>query len=116
MFATMISSSNDSDMKGQERNGDLVKLAKCLTEVGPQINLIARTTHQYKESVRYRYHKFFVGRALTIQAAPNYSKLGFRRLIIFARFADDFEVQAAAILSAMSEFCYLHSFTRIILS
>jgi len=112
----MINSSNDSDIRVQERNSGLAKLAKCIAEVGPQINLIARTTQQYKESVRYRYHKFVVDRGLTIQASPNYSKLGFRRLIILAKFANDFEVQAPVILSAMSEFCYLHSFTRTILS
>jgi len=112
----MISSPNESDVKGQPRNGDISRLARCIGEVGPKINQIARLTGQHKESARYRYHKFFLDKGITIQATPNYSKLGLGRLIVYAKFADEFEPQATAILSAMSELCYLHSFTRTILS
>jgi hypothetical protein len=115
-FVTMIKSPNDSEIKGQGRNNDIAKLAKCIGEVGPKINEIARLTYQHKESVRYRYHKFFLDKGITIQATPSYSKLGLGRLIIYAKFADEFEPQATAILSAMSELCYLHSFTRTLLS
>jgi hypothetical protein len=103
-------------LKGQARNGDIARLAKCIGEVGPKINLIARLTEQHKESARYRYHKFFLDKGMTIQATPNYSKLGLGRLIVYAKFADEFEQHATAILSAMSELCYLHNFTRTILS
>jgi len=103
-------------VKVQPRNSDVVRVAKCLGEVGPKINLIARLTEQHKESARYRYHKFFLDKGISIQATPNYSKLGLGRLIVYAKFADEFEPQATAILSAMSELCYLHSFTRTILS
>jgi len=112
----MITSPNHPEMKGQARNNDVAKLAKCIGEVGPKINEIARLTQQHKESARYRYHKFFLDKGITIQATPNYSKLGLGRLIIYAKFADEFEPLATAILSAMSELCYLHSFTRTILS
>ena len=50
-------------------------------------------------------------RGITIQATPNFSKLGFTRLIIFARLAPRFESRAGAIFTMMSELCYLRGFT-----
>jgi len=109
------------DAKGSEPprrrlNRELVQMAHRLAELGPNINEIARQTGQYKETVRYRYHRFFLDKGITVQAVPSYSKLGFRRLIIVAKLAHSFEANAKSIFTALCELCYLHSFTRVLLS
>jgi hypothetical protein len=65
--------------------------------------------------VRYRYRKFFLNKGMTIQATPNYRRLGFTRLIVFAKLAPELESRAAAIFTLMSDSCYLRSFTRTII-
>jgi hypothetical protein len=97
-------------------NRELVQMAHCLAEVGPNVNEIARLTGQYKETVRYRYHRFFLDKGITVQAVPSYTRLGFKRLIVFARLARSREANAKSIFTALCELCYLHSFTRVMLS
>jgi hypothetical protein len=97
-------------------NRELVQMAHCLAEVGPNINEIARQTGQFKETVRYRYHRFFLDRGITVQAVPSYPRLGFRRLIVVAKLARSCEANARSIFTALCELCYLHSFTRVLLS
>jgi DNA-binding Lrp family transcriptional regulator len=96
-------------------NDELIKMARCLAETGPNINEIARATSCHKETARYRYHRFFLERGITVQAMPSYAKLGFRRLILVAKLAPQYEPIARDIFSALSELCYLHSYTRVIL-
>jgi DNA-binding Lrp family transcriptional regulator len=109
------------DMKRSESprrrlNRELVRMAHCLAEVGPSVNEIARRTGQYKETVRYRYHRFFLDKGITIQAVPSYTKLGFKRLIIIAKLARSSEASAESIFMELCEYCYLHSFTRVLLT
>ncbi len=109
------------DMKRSESprrrlNRELVRMAHCLAEVGPSVNEIARRTGQYKETVRYRYHRFFLDKGITIQAVPSYTKLGFKRLIIIAKLARSSEANAESIFMELCEYCYLHSFTRVLLT
>lgn len=96
-------------------NDELASVAKHITQVGPRINEVARRSRQHKESVRYRYRKFFLGKGMTIQATPNYPRLGFTRLIVFAKLAPELESRATAMFTSMSESCYLRSFTRTII-
>jgi len=96
-------------------NDELVQLARSLSEVGPNINLVARRTSRFKESVRYRYHKFFLEKGITVQAVPNYAKLGFKRLVLIAKLARGLDGNAKLIFNALAETCYLHSFTRVML-
>ena len=96
-------------------NGELVRMARCLSETGPNINEIARLTSSHKETVRYRYHKFFLERGITVQAMPSYAKLGFKRLILVAKLAPTYEPIAREIFYALGELCYLHSYTRVML-
>jgi len=96
-------------------NEELVQMALCLAEVGPEVNEVARRTNRFKETVRYRYHRFFLDRGITVQAIPSYSKLGFERLILIARLAPACEANAKSIFNALGELCYLHSFTRVML-
>jgi len=109
------------DVKGSESprrrlNRELVQMAHCLAEVGPNVNEIARRTDQYKETVRYRYHRFFLDKGIAIQAVPSYAKLGFKRLIIIAKLARSSEANAESIFMELCEYCYLHSFTRVLLT
>jgi len=111
----------DDDAKRSESprrrlNRELVQMAHCLAEVGPNINEIARRTGRYKETVRYRYHRFFLDKGITVQAVPNYPKLGFKRLIVVAKLARSCETNARSIFTSLCELCYLHSFTRVMLS
>lgn len=108
--------SNHSESPRRRLNRELVQMAHCLAEVGPNINEIARQTGQYKETVRYRYHRFFLDKGITVQAAPSYSRLGFTRLIVVAKLARSCEANAKSIFTALRESCYLHSFTRVMLS
>ncbi len=107
--------SDESRKPSRKLNDDIVNMARCLARIGPNINEIARRTGQYKETARYRYRKFFVEKGLITQAIPNYSRLGFKRLILIAKLAPACEAHATSIFSAMSEMCYLHSFTRTLL-
>ncbi|MGH9917372.1 MAG: hypothetical protein ACRD6W_00655 [Nitrososphaerales archaeon] len=95
-------------------NEKLARIARSLTRVGPSVHDIARDTGEHPESVRYRYLNYFLKKGFAIQAIPNYAKLGFRRLVLIAKFAPEFEPHSATILVAMSDLCYLHSFSRTI--
>jgi DNA-binding Lrp family transcriptional regulator len=106
----------ESAARERRTKTDLVKVAKYIGEIGPKINQVAKLSNQSKESVRYRYHKLIINKGIAIQACPNYQRLGFARLIVFAKLAPEFENEAAKVFTEMSEFCYLHSFTRNILS
>lgn len=105
-----------SEPPRQRLNRELVQMAHRLADLGPNINEIARQTGQYKETVRYRYHRFFLDKGITVQAVPSYARLGFRRLILFAKLARSCEANSKSIFTALCELCYLHSFTRVMLS
>lgn len=111
----MSGSAEDAQARRQRLNDELANVAKHINQVGPRINEVARRSEQYKESVRYRYRKFFLKKGVTIQATPNYQRLGFTRLVVFAKLAPEFERWADVIFTALSEGCYLRSFTRTIL-
>jgi DNA-binding Lrp family transcriptional regulator len=106
----------DSQARERRVNHELAKVARCVGEIGPRINQVAESSGQFKESVRYRYRKFFLDKGISVQASPDYSKLGFTRLVIFAKLSPELESRADDIFLRMSEYCYLHSFTRTILS
>jgi len=108
--------SDDSSRSPRKRlNEELVQMAQCLADVGPEINEVARRTNRFKETVRYRYHRFFLDRGITVQAVPSYSRLGFKRLILIAKLAPACEANAKSVFNALGELCYLHSFTRVML-
>ncbi len=96
-------------------NRELVQMARSIAEVGPNVNQIALTQKIFKETVRYRYHRFFLNKGIKIQAMPSYSRLGFKRLILIVKLASSCEKNAKSIFSALSDLCYLHSFTRVLL-
>jgi DNA-binding Lrp family transcriptional regulator len=100
----------------QRLNEELVQVVKRMGDLGPRINEISRITSQYKESVRYRYHKFVLNKGIGIQATPNFPRLGFTRLVVFARMELRYENLASPIFAILSDVCYLRSFTRTLLT
>jgi len=109
----MTSTSNDSPRR--QLNRELVQMARFIAELGPSVNQIAQASSTFRETVRYRYHRFLLDKGITVQAMPSYAKLGFTRLILIVKLAPACEPNANSIFSALSELCYLHSFTRVIL-
>ena len=69
------------------RNADLVRMTRQIMEVGPHIGEVARRTGVFKETLRYRFHKYFLQRGFVVQANLDYQKLGLKRLIIVAKLA-----------------------------
>jgi len=100
-----------------ERNNlhkDLVRMTNHLMEFGPNVNEMARHVGQFKETVRYRYHKYVLEKEFAIQANLNYSRLGFTRLVLLVKLAPQFAPYASAIFIAMSDLCYLKGFQRLV--
>jgi hypothetical protein len=104
-----------SESPRRKLNSELVLMAHQLVEVGPNINEIARRTGQFKETVRYRYHRFFLDKGIKVQAVQSYSKLGFKRLVLIAKLAPACEANAKSIFDALSDLCYLRGYTRVML-
>src|SRR5271156_264614 len=100
--------SGGNEPSRRKLNTELIRMARCLAETGPSINEIARITSCHKETVRYRYHTFFLRRGITVQAMPSYAKLGFKRLILVAKLAPAYEPMATDIFYLLSDLCYLH--------
>lgn len=86
------------------------QLARLLTEFGPDIPEISRRLGQFKESVRYRYKEKIIGSGMAIQAAIDHEKLGLKRVVFLADFAEEYKQYAQPILIAMSDLCYVTGF------
>ena len=111
----MSAEARDPQSPRKKLNDELVKMARAFAESGPSVNEVSRICSSFKETVRYRYHKFYSDRGIKIQAMPSYARLGLKRLILIARLAPSCESNARSIFNALSELCYLHSFTRVAL-
>ena len=96
-------------------NARTVALVKVLSELGPEIPEIARRLGQFKESVRYRYKEKILSKGYAIQAAVDHERLGLKRMMLVADFAETYRGYAPAILTAMSEVCYVVGFSRTLL-
>jgi len=97
----------DSDV-----NSRTVQLVKLLTELGPDVPEIARRLGQFKESVRYRYKEKIISKGFAVQAAVDHERLGLRRVVAVVDFAPTYRNYAPAILTAMSEVCYVVGFSK----
>jgi len=93
-------------------NARTVALVKLLTEVGPEIPEIARKLGQFKESVRYRYKEKILSKGYAVQGAVDHERLGFERIMVIADFAETYRSFAPAIITAMSEVCYVVGFSK----
>jgi hypothetical protein len=96
-------------------NSRTVQLVKLLTELGPDVPEIARRLGQFKESVRYRYKEKILSKGFAVQASVDHERLGLRRMLLLLDFAPPYKNYAQAILTAMSEVCYVVGFTRTLM-
>ena len=96
-------------------NARTVALVKVLTELGPEIPEIARRLGQFKESVRYRYKEKILSKGYAVQAAVDHERLGLRRMMLIADFAPTYRNYAPAILTEMSEVCYVVGFAKTLI-
>jgi DNA-binding Lrp family transcriptional regulator len=97
--------------KPKDINAKIAEFVKMVTEVGPDIPLIAKRMGEHKESVRYWFKKL-LKQGIVIQPSVNFEKLGLARVVAVAEFAREFESEAEPILIAMSQLCYVQSFIR----
>jgi hypothetical protein len=96
----------------EDLNVKMAQMVQLLCEIGPDIPEIARRLGQYKESVRYRYKEKILKKGFVAQAVVDYAKLGLKRIIMIADFADEYSPYAQAILIAMNNLAYVNSFTK----
>ncbi len=94
-----------------DRRSGFPKLVEELLRVGPRLNEISRRTHQYKETVRYRYKKLILDRGFALQARVNHEALGLRRVICKVWVNDTYKPHAQDIFLAMHELCYVNGFS-----
>ena len=97
--------------KPKDINTKIAEFVKIVTEVGPDIPLIAKRMGEHKESVRYWFKKL-IKQGMVIQPSVNFEKLGLARVVAVVDFAKEFESQAEPILIAMSQLCYVQSFIK----
>lgn len=99
--------------KPRDINAKIAEFAKLVTEVGPDVPLIAEKMGEHKESVRYWFKKL-LKQGIVIQPSVNFERIGLSRVVAVADFAKEFESQAEPILIAMGQLCYVHSFVKTI--
>jgi hypothetical protein len=93
-------------------NARTVQLVRLLSELGPDIPEIARRLGQFKESVRYRYKEKILSKGFAVQAAVDHERLGLKRMMLIVDFPEAYKNYAQAILTAMSEVCYVVGFAK----
>jgi len=97
--------------KPRDINAKIAEFVKLVTDVGPDIPMVAKRMGEHKESVRYWFKKL-LKQGIVIQPSVNFEKLGLARVIAVVDFAKEFEGQAEPILIAMSQLCYVQAFIR----
>ena len=97
--------------RARDINAKIADFVKTVTEVGPDIPLVAKRMGEHKESVRYWFKKL-LKQGFVIQASVDFEKLGLARVVAVADFAREYESQAEPILIAMSQLCYVQSFVK----
>lgn len=97
-------------------NDDITAIVKALVEVGPNPNTIARMTDQKKESTRYRYYHFVLGRGLKVQAMPDYARLGLQRIVCVVSFKQPYDEQIIQVVTQLNEKAYAIGYQKIFMS
>jgi DNA-binding Lrp family transcriptional regulator len=92
-------------------NAKTAEFVKMVTELGPDIPLIAEKMGEHKESVRYWFKKL-IKQGIVIQPSINFERLGLARVVAVVDFAKEYEDHAEPILIAMSQLCYVQSFLK----
>ncbi|MGD0639034.1 MAG: AsnC family protein [Nitrososphaerales archaeon] len=93
---------------------EMAQLAKLIMKMGPDIDLIARISGQYKETIRYRYKEKIIGKGFAIHARVNYEGLGLQRVIMKVSLNETYARYAREMFLAMNKLCYVISFNQLL--
>ena len=89
----------------------MAEMVRLITERGPRIDQISRAMGVYKETLRFWYRNLLKD-GFTVQAAPNYEKLGMKRVVMVVELGDMFESYADALMYALGDLSYVVSFAK----
>ena len=93
---------------------EMAQMAKLIMKLGPDIDLIARISGQYKETIRYRYKEKILAKGFALHARLNFEGLGMQRLVLKVSLNATFTRYAREIFLAMNKLCYLVSFNQLL--
>jgi len=93
---------------------EMAQLANLIMNMGPDIDLIARISGQYKETIRYRYKEKILGKGFAIHARVNYEGLGLQRVIMKVSLNETYSRYAREMFIAMNKLCYVISFNQLL--
>ena len=88
----------------------MARIVKLITKLGPDINLIARMTGTYKETLRYWYRGKIIATGMAVQAVPNEAVLGFKRVAVRVRVSEMFLPHIRQTFFAMNDLSYAAAF------
>jgi DNA-binding Lrp family transcriptional regulator len=92
----------------------IAEMVKLMTELGPDIDLIARISGVFKETVRYWYKEKILGKGMAVQAVPNEAALGMRRVAAKVKVADTFLPHIQPTFLAMNDWSFAAAFEMAI--
>jgi len=88
----------ESDSIAHQPNHEkLAVMVQLITEGGLNINQISRAIGVYKETVRYWYRNLLKD-GFTVQASPDYEKLGMKRVVMIVELGEVYEDYADALM------------------
>ncbi len=92
---------------------EMAQLAKLIMRMGSDIDLIARISGQYKETIRYRYKEKILGKGFALQARLNFQGLGMKRIIMKLDLGAAYTPYAKELFLAMNKLCFVTSFSSL---
>jgi hypothetical protein len=92
----------------------IAQMVKLMAELGPDIDLIARTTGVFKETVRYWYKERILGEGMAVQAVPNEAALGMKRIAAKVRVAGTYLAHIQPTFLAMNDCSFAAAFEQAI--
>ncbi len=93
---------------------EMAQLATLIMKMGPDIDLIARMSGQYKETIRYRYKEKIIGKGFAVQAKVNFEGLGMQRVVMRVNLNETYSAYAKELFIAMNKLCYVVSFSQLL--
>jgi hypothetical protein len=84
----------------------MAQVVNLITDMGPDLGLVARTAGVHKETVRYWYKKKILGKGMMVQAIPNEAALGLKPIAAKLRVASTFLPHTQAAFTAMSQLSF----------
>lgn len=93
---------------------EMAQLAKLIMKMGPDIDLVARVSGQYKETIRYRYKEKILGKGFALQARLNFEGMSLKRVIMVVKVGEEYSAYAKEVFAAMNRICYLTSYAALL--